>query len=159
MRFAIPAALLAGGLLLLGACDRPGKDRLERVVLPPGDAAAGRRAFVDLQCWVCHRVGSVPDLPEPTLPVAGASDLSGGLAGQRRGQILSSIIAPGHVDSRRVEVWAGWTGSQRVWLGPGQVPPPAPTLAAPMQRMKDYRAAMSVAQLCDLVTFLEAASR
>jgi cytochrome c2 len=38
---------------------------------PDGDALAGRRAFIDLQCIDCHRVAEDPGLPRGARAIAG----------------------------------------------------------------------------------------
>lgn len=149
-------ALLAVSLI---ACGSEHEGQTVRMLLPAGDPAVGREAFVQLQCATCHAVSGVQGLPAPDHGDLGAPDLGSSLAGQGRGQIASSIVAAEHVDSRRVELWSDWTGAQRIWLGPAPLsPPPRDPTPAPA-RMSDYRSAMSVEQLCDLVAFLEEASR
>jgi hypothetical protein len=146
--------------MLLAACGASGGDNLERMVLPAGDAEAGRKAFIDLQCTSCHQFSGVEGLPRPAEGVDDTPDLGSSLAGQNRGQIASSVIAPAHVDSRRVELWTDWTDSQRVWVGPGGARPPRDSEPpAEMLRMKDYRGSMTVQQLCDIVEFLHKSSR
>ena len=47
------SAILLGGRSLVAT---PSQYDAVSVVLPAGDPQAGRRAFVDLKCTVCHRV-------------------------------------------------------------------------------------------------------
>ena len=75
------AALSA--LVLLAACSTPIPLRfgahaapapvvaISNPYLAQGDAAAGRRAFIDLQCIDCHRVAADPDLPMGRRAIAG----------------------------------------------------------------------------------------
>lgn len=145
---------------VLAACGASGDDGLERMVLPAGDADAGRQAFIDLQCASCHEFSGVEGLPRPEDGVSDTPDLGQSLAGQNRGQIASSVIAPAHVDSRRVELWTDWTETQRVWVGPGGTRAPKDAeQPSEMMRMKDYRGTMTVQQLCDIVAFLHESSR
>jgi mono/diheme cytochrome c family protein len=98
--------------------------------LPPGDPAAGRQAFADLGCATCHTVQGT-DLPAPhaVRPVA--------LGGRRAefptiGTLTTDIIFP----ADRAEAPIG-----------GKLPhPPMPDLAD----------RITVRQLADLVTFLQA---
>ncbi len=155
----ILAVLLA---LALVACSPqgPGSANPERVqiVLPLGDEAAGKQAFIDLGCTACHVVGGVEGLPAPVMPKPGP-DLAVSLAGLNRGGIATGMIAPAHVNTESKELWTDWEEGQRVWLGPGQQTEVSTQAQTELSRMANYSAVMTVQQLKDLVTFLEAASR
>ena len=92
--------------------------------LPVGDVAAGREAFVALECYSCHAVPSDPEMPPPDGEVQGP-ECGGALAGKSREFIADSIISPSHI-----------------------IPPPE--MESPME---DLRAEMTVKQLIDLVAF------
>lgn len=92
--------------------------------LPVGDAAAGREAFVALECYSCHAVPKDPEMPPPTGEVVGP-ECGDTLAGKSREFIADSIISPSHI-----------------------IPPPE--VDSPMLEL---RAEMSVQQLIDLVAF------
>ncbi|HXI02962.1 MAG TPA: c-type cytochrome [Candidatus Saccharimonadales bacterium] len=96
-RFVVPLVTLAV-LALLGACAQisnpPGENGTAMLYWPDGNAAAGKQAFVDLKCYQCHRVESVPDLAalnhEPLGPA-----LDSVTAKRERMDILVQIVAPG----------------------------------------------------------------
>ena len=92
--------------------------------LPVGDAAAGRQAFVALECYSCHAVPGDPEMPPPAGELQGP-ECGDTLAGKTREYIADSIISPSHI------IPAMETESQMVNL----------------------RAEMSVQQLIDLVAF------
>jgi len=92
--------------------------------LPVGDVAAGREAFVALECYSCHAVPGDPEMP---LPETGPQSptCGGALASKSREYIADSIISPAHI-----------------------IPPPETE-----SPMANFRAEMSVQQLIDLVAF------
>lgn len=146
--------------LFLVACSPqgPGASNPERVelVLPFGDEAAGKQAFMDLGCTACHEIGGVEGLPAPVMPEPGP-DLAVSLAGLSRGGIATGVIAPAHVNTEAAELWTDWEEGQRVWLGPGQqLEEPVETAQGERSRMSNYGSVMTVQQLSDLVAFLEA---
>ena len=152
--------LVAYGLL---GCAAGGETNLGMVtiLLPEGDAEAGRKAFVDLQCSACHAVTGMEGLPEPVAKIP-IPDLGSTLAGQPRGALASSLIVPSHIDAAAAQLWTDWSNQQRVWLGPGQrLPEPAQESKDEpvMSLMSDYRDTMTVKQLGDLVAFLQEASK
>ena len=137
----------------------PGADsgsEMVRMVLPAGDAAAGKQTFAELKCTVCHSVSGVSGLPAVESKEPGP-DLGRSLKGVSRGAIATSIIAPQHVNVEAVELWTDLTAEERVWLGPGQIPPRSESPREP-SRMGEYAGVMTVRDLTDLVTFLRTAS-
>lgn len=65
------------------------------VILPAGDPAAGRQAFLDHDCGSCHRVACDPDFQ--SRGSSGAPELDAArLKAQGFGTVASSIIAPSH---------------------------------------------------------------
>jgi mono/diheme cytochrome c family protein len=102
--------------------------------LPPGDATAGQKAFVDLQCTTCHTMAGVESLPAPTVPAPIA------LGGNKPlpptdGDLTTDIIMP---SSHFAEGY-----------------PAAQTQEGAKSKMPDYTTSMTVRQLADLVAFLQ----
>ncbi len=150
MRCRTAFSLLA--LLAVAACGGGDDSEVVRMILPHGDAEAGRRAFVDLQCPACHVVGGIEGLPPVEIAEPGP-DLAISLRGLSRGAIATSVLAPAHVNVETVELWTDWTPEERIWLGPGANPATERIDPGP-SRMRDYGAVLTVRQLSDLVTFL-----
>ncbi len=152
MRYRLPSILV---LLAAATGCAPGGDsssEMVRMVLPDGDVATGREAFIDLKCPACHEVSGIQGLP-PVEAIPPGPDLGTSLKGVGRGAIASSIIAPAHVNTERVELWTDLTAEERVWLGPGAIPPREKAESRP-SRMAAYADVMTVRQLTDLVSFL-----
>jgi hypothetical protein len=105
-------------------------------VLPEGDAGEGKETFVLLGCASCHTVSGVSDLPAPvaTPPIA---LLLGGRVEDvpTEGQLVTAIIHPSHQISPQIEERLALSGHK--------------------SRMGDYKSAMSVQELVDLVAFLQ----
>ncbi len=157
-----PALVILIVAMTLWACPAPpGADQAadsdaERIeiVLPMGEVEAGKQAFANLGCVSCHVVSGVEGLPPPQ-DLETAVDLAESVRGLSRSAIVTSIIAPAHVNSQATELWADWSDRQRVWLGPGQHV--SETEEAPdrtMSRMTNYSNVMTVAQLADLAAFV-----
>jgi hypothetical protein len=128
------AAVLALGVSLAGC---GGDERSgDAFRLPDGDAAAGKQAFVDLRCYVCHPVRGVDAVfegtPAATVPLGGRVSRV-----KSYGELVTSIINPSH----------------RIVLRASQAPPPpdAPS-AMKFARLNDH---LTVQQLIDLVAFLQ----
>ncbi|NIL96419.1 MAG: c-type cytochrome [Planctomycetales bacterium] len=103
--------------------------------LPEGDRQRGQEAFVALQCYACHDVAGV-DLPErseePQRLVAIGGEVS---RIQTYGQLVTSIINPSHKLAR------GYAEEEISQEG--------------KSLMTNYNDVMTVAQLIDLVAFLQ----
>jgi hypothetical protein len=137
-----------------GACG-PSDPAMVRMLLPEGDAAAGKQAFMDLGCPVCHTVTGVEGLPVPAVLEA-SFELGPTLGGLSRGGLATSMIVPTHVNAQATELWTDWEEGQRVWLGPGQVVTRHEEAQLKgVSRMSNYTTVMTVKQLSDLVAFLE----
>lgn len=148
------SGLMILGALCLGACGSS-DPAMVRLLLPEGDAVAGKQAFVDLGCPACHTVTGVGGLPEPVAPEA-SFELGPTIASLSRGGIATSMIAPTHVNAQATELWTDWEAGQRVWLGPAQaVGESEEAQQRGMSRMSNYAQVMTVKQLGDLVTFLD----
>jgi sulfur-oxidizing protein SoxX len=104
-------------------------------LLPEGDAANGKAAFIALKCINCHTVEGVV-LPKPTEPAATTLVLGGKVAQLRTyGDLLTSIIHPSNSLSDKLTM-EQWRKMDRT----------------PMRPVNDV---MTVKQLIDLVTFLQ----
>ncbi len=153
MRCRFPLALL---LLAVAVACAPSEDSnsvMVRMVFPKGDAAAGRQAFIDLKCTVCHPVRGSQGLPAVENKEPGP-DLGVTLQGQPRSVIVNSIVAPDHVNVEDAGLWTDLTAEERVWLGPGHVPAKQEVERTP-SRMGNYLQVMTVRQLTDLVAYLK----
>lgn len=101
------------------------------MVLPSGDAAAGRQAFIDLSCTACHRVWMENGFPEPFSAAIGP-ELGPHQAGQQPGRLATSIVAPSHVISEDVKK----------------------QMKASLSPMGDFSQIMTVRQLIDLIAYI-----
>jgi L-cysteine S-thiosulfotransferase len=129
------AAVLASALASLVGCagDAPSGRGFR---LPDGDPEAGRRAFVELRCHVCHTVPSVDakfeGTPAASVPLGGPVTRV-----QSYGELVTAIINPSH----------------RIVLRVPQAPArPGEPSAMELARLNDH---VTVQQLVDLVAFLQ----
>ena len=92
----ILALFLAALSLMVSACDRDRMMSTRGFRLPDGDAAAGREAFLYMQCHQCHSIKGVelPIIPGQDPPYV----VLGGEVTQVRtyGELVTSIINPSH---------------------------------------------------------------
>ena len=95
---------------------------------PAGDAARGRRVFGRLQCYACHAIAG-ESFPPPT---GAGPELTGMGEHHPAGYLAESILNPNAV----------------IVEGPGYSGPDG------RSTMPDYRDALSVADLIDLVAYL-----
>lgn len=103
--------------------------------MPAGDADRGKAAFVQLKCHTCHNVDGI-ELPAPPENSVKLLTLGGDVNRPRTyGELVTSIIHPQRSVSEQ--------------LSPEQL------LAAQLTPMPNVNREMTVAQLVDLVTFLE----
>ena len=122
-------------MLGLAACLIGCSGEYEGFTLPPGDAARGQAAFVAFRCYDCHRVAGV-DLPAGEEPNQVIVELGGKVDRVRHyDDLVTAIINPSH------RLAQGYT----------------PNLVAQdgKSRMTVYNDVMTVAQLIDIVTFLQ----
>lgn len=125
------SALLTAGLL--AGCNRD-RQMGKGFVFPGGDAVRGQKAFVDLECYHCHRVEGVPELPGPVAPTDQVVILGGKVAQVRSyGQLVTAVIHPRYELSEKLPNRAAYTVS-------------------PMRPVNDR---MTVTQMLDIVTFLQ----
>jgi L-cysteine S-thiosulfotransferase len=135
MQRTVFAVLILAAVGLLGGCDRPPKS-VKGFVLPEGDAARGQAAFVSLQCTTCHRVEGVAGLPNPTVPPELVVLLGGEVHRLRTyGDLMTAVIHPSYELSERLPR----VFSRRV----------------PVSPMPEVNEKLTVAQMVDLVTFLQ----
>lgn len=125
------SALLTAGLL--AGCNRD-RQMGKGFVFPGGDAVRGQKAFVDLECYHCHRVDGLPELPGPVAPTEKVVILGGKVAKVRTyGDLVTAIIHPRYELSEKLLNRAAFAES-------------------PMRPMNDR---MSVTQMLDIVAFLQ----
>ena len=128
-------------MLILGAGAAEAQTRypydvVASVVLPRGEGQAGRQAFLDLKCHVCHRVSGERGFAAPTSGLQGP-DLNALLQLQESSTIAAAIIAPSHSLSIRT--------SEAV---------KAELSRQGMSPMGDFSRVMTVRQLADLLAYL-----
>jgi mono/diheme cytochrome c family protein len=111
-------------------------DVVSTVVLPKGDVQAGRKAFQDLKCHVCHRVSGESGFAAPIAELRGP-DLNALLQLQETPDIAAAIIAPSHSLSIRT------SEAVKAQLAKQGTSP-----------MGDFSRAMTVRQLADLLSYL-----
>jgi hypothetical protein len=119
---------------LLVACDS-GPQSGRGLRLPDGDIERGKQAFVEIGCPRCHEVaGVVAAAPEGDVPTI--IRLGGPVRRvETYGELVTSIVNPSHGISRLHP-------AEHVAIGDES-------------RMKDFNDTMTVAQLIDLVAFLQ----
>ena len=130
----------AGLLLSCGAAasaqERYPYDVVATVVLPKGDVQAGRTAFQDLKCHLCHRVAGERAFATPVADLRGP-DLNALLQLQETSDVAAAIIAPSHSLSVRT--------SEAV---------KAQLFRQGASPMGDFSRVMTVRQLADLLAYL-----
>ncbi len=133
---ALVALMMTLGAVVCTAQSRYPYDVVSTVVLPKGDVQAGRQAFQDLKCHVCHRVSGERGFAAPFAELRGP-DLTALLQLQETSDIAAAIIAPTHSMSIRT---SEAVKAQLSRLG-----------ASPMG---DFSRVMTVRQLADLLAYL-----
>jgi len=63
--------------------------------MPPGDARAGRQAFLDLRCTACHEVPFESEFPPPVSANLGPP-IDARLAGKDVSYLATAIVSPSH---------------------------------------------------------------
>ena len=129
-KFALPFV----AMLALSACDR---DRMSEVgfSLPEGDAIAGRKAFLYMQCNQCHTVAG-DEMPAVELADPPYVELGGPVTRVKTyGQLVTAIINPSHklADGYAEEV-VSENGESKMYV---------------------YNGYMTVQELIDIVAFLQ----
>jgi sulfur-oxidizing protein SoxX len=122
-------------IVVIGGCDT-GPKSAAGFRLPDGDAARGERDFMAFGCTSCHTIADF-DTPSP-LSVGPVSIELGGqvTAVKTYGELVSSVINPSHRIAPRAGADAETEEGESV--------------------MRVYNDTMTVQQLIDLVSFLQA---
>lgn len=117
----------------------------EGFYIPEGSAAAGRQAFIDLQCVQCHRVAGDETLPPPVEPTT-APDFNYMQSRYSTGWLMTSIVTPSHTISadRYIPVSHQNRPGSSIWVDQGGDSP-----------MREYAGIMTVRQLIDIVAYLK----
>lgn len=125
-------------LLSLAACE-PERTSGQGMVLPLGDIESGKASFVNLGCIQCHSVAGVEPLEyeSETVPLL----LLGGKVRKVKtyGELVTSVVNPEHIIS------PAYLQKLEVSENEGEVSTPMPS----------FNDEMTVAQLIDLVTYLD----
>jgi hypothetical protein len=132
--------LLVTLLALLPGCDLQDPASARGFRLPDGDANAGRIAFVQLRCHVCHQVEGIDEKFEGTSAVS--VRLGGDTVRVRTyGDLVTSIINPSHR------------------IAPGTQPAGVAADGSSLMETARLNDIMTVRQLVDLVAFLQTSYR
>ena len=128
-------ALLASIVLLQG-CEQEPVNSPALFRLPTGDPVAGRKAFVDLRCYICHEVQGIEQKFEGT-PAAHV-ELGGKVTRVKSyAELVTAIINPTHK------------------VAPDQPPKGSTPGDASLMSIAGLNDVMTVTQLVDLVAFLQ----
>lgn len=118
--------------LLVSGCE-PGPKSAKGFRLPDGNAEKGKAAFVNFQCNACHTVQDVT-LPPPTSKSPITVALGGEFLRVRTyGDLVTSLINPTHIISEQYKT----------------------KLEGQLSPMPEFNETMTVAQMIDLVSFLQ----
>lgn len=128
-------------LATLSACGMNSETSPRGFRLPDGDVAAGRAAFVQLQCNACHQVEGVELATETTTPAPLARLGGETVRVKTYGDLVTSIINPSHR------------------IAPGLDPKTVAPGGRSMMENARLNDVMTVRQLVDLVAFLQSTYR
>ena len=133
-------AIVLSVIAITAACNQPpsGRDAQSQaltVMLPVGDAQAGRKAFVDLKCTACHAVPSETEFPAPVSANPGPP-IDARVAGRDMSYLATSIVSPSHALSSGIDETV------------------RAQLAGVLSPMGDFSHTMTVRQLADLHAYL-----
>ena len=133
-------AIVLSVIAITAACNQPpsGRDAQSQaltVMLPVGDAQAGRKAFVDLKCTACHAVPSESEFPAPVSANPGPP-IDARVAGRDISALATSIVSPSHALSPSIDETV------------------RAQLAGVLSPMGDFSHTMTVRQLADLHAYL-----
>lgn len=127
--------LLLVTLGLVAGCYRPPKSG-KGFVFPEGEVSRGRDAFVELNCFTCHKVHGEDGLAQPTVDASLVIVLGGEVTKMRTyGDLVTAVIHPSYEISEKVGIPRRWE-----------------LKISPMPVMNDT---MTVRQMLDIVTFLQ----
>lgn len=127
--------ILSSCLTALAGCDQEARMSEQGFRLPDGDAAAGREAFLYMQCHQCHYIEGVqlpviPNQPAPYIELGGEVSKV-----KTYGELVTAIINPSH---RLAHGYA-----RDVVAVDGE------------SKMYNYNAHMTVKELTDIVMYLQ----
>ena len=105
------------------------------LALPVGNAQAGRQAFLDLKCPVCHRIRAEEGFPAPFSDSLGP-DLDARPPHRSASDLATAIVAPSHAVSTEIDTAL------------------KTRLEGVLSPMGDFNQAMTVRQLSDMVAYL-----
>jgi mono/diheme cytochrome c family protein len=104
-----------------------------RFLMPPGDVAEGRKAFVTMECFACHDVKG-EDFPHDTKTPRGAGPELTGMGSHHPAEYFAeSILNPNRV----IVLGTGYTGPDG------------------LSKMPSYADSMTLKQLADVVAYLK----
>lgn len=135
MKTRLVVALMLVSLAALSACDRDAMMSSKGFRLPEGDVAAGRDAFLYMQCHQCHTIEGVelPAIPGQDRPYV---ELGGKVTYVKTyGQLVTAIINPTH------ELARGY--AEEIVADNGE------------SKMYIYNDHMTVQELIDIVMYLQ----
>jgi len=138
MKTVVVLAAVALGVALGAAQTVTAPYEVVTVTLPAGNAKAGRQAFQDLKCYLCHQKAGETQLPTP-VGTARGPNLDDTLRRQSPSEVAAAIVAPSHSMSVRTPK------ALRPGLANESVSP-----------MGDFSATLTVRQLADLLAYLGA---
>jgi mono/diheme cytochrome c family protein len=104
-----------------------------KFLLPPGDAAEGRKVFVSMECYACHAVKGESFPQSSKTPRASGPELTGMGSHHPAEYFAESILNPNRV----IVQGAGYTGPDS------------------LSRMPSYADSMTLKQLVDVVAYLK----
>jgi mono/diheme cytochrome c family protein len=134
--FTLTALVLAVAALAVAAQPVAGPADVVIVALPRGNVVAGRQAFRDLRCGLCHQVAGETQFPAPVSASRGP-DLGGALRMQSPSDVAAAIVEPSHSLSVRT------SDALKERLTRESVSP-----------MGDFSATLTVRQVADLMAYL-----
>lgn len=123
---------LAAMVLVITGCDS-GPKGAKGFRLPDGNAEKGKAAFVKLNCHTCHSVQGT-ELPPPSSKSPITVVLGGNVIRVRTyGELVTSVVNPSHVISEKYKK----------------------ELEGKLSPMPEFNESMTVAQMIDVVAFLQ----
>lgn len=135
MRVTLKCAFLSLLVILLqvgfATAQTAGDSEKVTILLPKGNAKAGKQAFQELLCTACHRVSGENAFPKPVAGYEGPI-LGSDQAKQSTSDLITSILLPSHKMSKDLEE----------------------RLRTATSPMTDYSDALTVRQLVNLVAYI-----
>ena len=129
------ALLVLAGIAALSGCDPDARLSEKGFRLPDGNAAAGRAAFIYMQCHACHTVAGeqLPEIPGEAPPYV---ELGGKVSRVKTyGELVTAIINPSHRLARGYAADVVAEGHE--------------------SKMYVYNSYMTIQELIDIVTYLQ----